>query len=108
MTAGSRAGHVLRGGAADRDGKGFGLAAFERLQQGVEGAGGGGGGGDVAGAVAVGAVVVHADTPAGSGGVVGREGLDTEHDLDFVAGVEGGEGEQGAVHAPVCQVLAVR
>jgi hypothetical protein len=33
--------------------------------------------------------------------VVGGHRLDTEHDLDLVAGVEGGEGEEGAVHAPV-------
>jgi hypothetical protein len=44
---------------------------------------------------------VHADAPAGGGGVVGGHRLDAEHDLDFVAGVEGGEGEEGAVHAPV-------
>ena len=71
------------------------------LQQRVEGAGGVGGGGDVAGAVAVGLAEVHADAPAGGGGVIGGQGLDTEHDLDFVAGVERGECAHGAVHAPV-------
>jgi hypothetical protein len=79
------------GGAADGDAERFGLAAFQGSQHGVEGAGGGAGGGDVAGAVAVRLGQIHAETPAGQGGVVGGHGLNTEHDLDFVAGVEGGE-----------------
>jgi hypothetical protein len=79
--------------------EGLGLPAFEGFQQGVEGAGGGSGGGDVAGAVASGEFQVRSEPPAGSGGVVCGEGLDTEHDLDRVAGAEGGEGEHGAVHA---------
>ena len=103
-----RLGPGLGGGAAERDAQGFGLAAFDGAHHGVEGAGGGGGGGDVAGAVAVGLALVHADAPAGGGGVIGGEGLDTEHDLDFVAGVEGGEGEQGAVHAAVLTRPGVR
>ena len=85
----------------------FGLAAFEGFQQGVEGSRGGRGGGDVAGAVAFGEGAVHAEAPGGGGGVVGGEGLDTEHDLDFVAGVEGGEGLQGAVDAAVGLGLGV-
>jgi hypothetical protein len=44
---------------------------------------------------------VHADAPAGPGGVVGGQCLDTEHDLDLVPGVEGGEGAHRAEHAAV-------
>ena len=80
---------------------GLALAAFEGAQHGVEGAGGGAGGGDVTGAVAVRLGQIHADAPGGHGGVVGGHGLDAEHDLDFVAGVEGGEADHGAIHAPV-------
>ena len=55
----------------------------------------------MAGVLAAGFALVHADAEAGCGGVVGGHGLDAEHDLDFVAGVEGGEGEEGGVHAAV-------
>jgi hypothetical protein len=44
--------------------------------------------------------VVHADVPGRGGGVVGGEGLDGEHDLDLVTRVQGGEGDEGGVHAP--------
>ncbi len=71
----------------------------------VEGACRAGGGGHVAGAVAARAVVVHAEAPAGGGGVVGGQRLDAEHDLDLVAWVEGGEAEQGGLHAPVRPVV---
>ena len=80
-----------------------GLAWRRSMARSMEsiGARGGAGGGDVAGAVAVGAAEVHADAKACGGGVIGLEGLDAEHDLDLVAGVEGGEAEHGAEHAPM-------
>jgi hypothetical protein len=79
--------------------KGLSLPPLQCFQQGVEGAGGGGGGGDVAGAVASGLSGIHAEPPAGGGGMVGRDRLDGEHDFDFVARVESGKREQSAVHA---------
>ena len=33
--------------------------------------------------------------------MVGGEGLDTEHDLDLIAGMKGGKGGHRAVHAPM-------
>jgi hypothetical protein len=88
------------GGAARRDRERFGLAAFQRSEHRIEGAGGGRGCGDVAGAVAGRIAQVHAGSPERGCGLVGAECLDPEHELDFVAGVEGGKGVHGGKHAP--------
>jgi hypothetical protein len=93
------------GRAAGGDEQRLGLAPLQRPQHRVECAGCGGGGGDVTGAVTVRAMVVHADVPAGGGGVIGCHGLDREHDLNLVAGVEGGKTEQRGVHSAILPTL---
>ncbi len=91
--------------APDRYGKRLSLPALYGAQQGVKSTGGGSGGAEMARAVAARMAKVHPDPPAGTGGLVGGEGLHRQQHLDRIAGVGRRHRGQRCVHMPPLRCL---